>query len=992
MNSGDAANYIFCSWARIGVANQITTADDFGSSGGSGGSVAKQRAQLQLKISLDGVAKVTSPTVFLYGPGDITGIDKRVILSTVPKDGSDNFESNYFPAIEFSEADMLWRYTPLGPGNGGLRPWICLIVLKGSLKSPGPKDEFTSAPPSPTVPLWQITVKSPSSLPDLTESQYWAHVQIAAPQGSDLSQYMQDNPSLVRSRLLCPRRLEESTHYTAFVVPVFRMGAQRGLGEDVTDFGTDNAWDVKSTTQVVLPVYYSWEFSTGPGGDFESLVLQLTARDLSNAVGTRSIDGNNPYPEMNFPSAGQLALSGALISPNSTIVTPSEPPTFTNQLLNWLNSASKLSTPPVVAPPVYGKWYTNSVIIDSSSPPWLYSLNVHPSYRIPAGFGAEVVRKNRLQLLSAAWMQAAGIQKANETLRHAQLSREVLTRMHTKYITSASVEKSLAFTSSVHNKILLSPKTAGYAIRQSPIPKGALSVSMQKAVSPLRPLRSRQNKPQSSLPGMLSRLNSGDLNPTPPAPEPTETSTIDGVTETFYPPWIPKPLRPFLPYLVWLLWLLIPIIYLLGILVLGLSAFSPALLSIAVLLFAVGAAAWRFYSSLGPIINFTSSNLTQETIQSIPPRTSFTIVAGSQPPVPASSGVGQENPVAARFRIASSAAQGFIRAAYPPAPIPTPIDIQGTAVKVNGSLHPETTVKDRIIPLLILPPGFAWSPGDPLQQVVIGPSIAKAMYEPLVKISSEAFLPGLGTVPENTVAVLITNPRFVEAYMVGVNHEMSKLLMFNGYPTDPRYTYFQQFWDKSISPAGQNAQPDINPILFWPTGNDLGQNGENPASDQNNLVLMIYGKLLRRYPDTIVFAAHINVKDEKRTISSDEHHPVFRCSLPPDITLLGFDITKPEVLATPTDPSDLGFYFVIQQPPSSPEFGLEQDDWINLALSSSGYINVKASAQNHNLPQPPDGVTAAWGNSSGDMAAITYRERIQVAYKATPLITPQGGG
>ena len=39
-----------------------------------------------------------------------------------------------------------------------------------------------------------------------------------------------------------------------------------------------------------------------------------------------------------------------------------------------------------------------------------------------------------------------------------------------------------------------------------------------------------------------------------------------------------------------------------------------------------------------------------------------------------------------------------------------------------------------------------------------------------------------------------TNQRFVEAYMVGLNYEFARKLLWREYPTDQRGSYFRQFW------------------------------------------------------------------------------------------------------------------------------------------------------------------------------------------------------
>ena len=49
--------------------------------------------------------------------------------------------------------------------------------------------------------------------------------------------------------------------------------------------------------------------------------------------------------------------------------------------------------------------------------------------------------------------------------------------------------------------------------------------------------------------------------------------------------------------------------------------------------------------------------------------------------------------------------------------------------------------------------------------------------------------------PPNTVSLLRTNRRFVEAFMAGLNHEFARELLWNEYPTDQRGSYFRQFWN-----------------------------------------------------------------------------------------------------------------------------------------------------------------------------------------------------
>ena len=72
------------------------------------------------------------------------------------------------------------------------------------------------------------------------------------------------------------------------------------------------------------------------------------------------------------------------------------------------------------------------------------------------------------------------------------------------------------------------------------------------------------------------------------------------------------------------------------------------------------------------------------------------------------------------------------------------------------------------------------------------------MYEPLKEKSQDLLLPGLDKVDPETVVGLRTNRAFVEAYMIGLNFEMGRELLWRGYPTDQRGTYFRRFWRRSI--------------------------------------------------------------------------------------------------------------------------------------------------------------------------------------------------
>ena len=237
---------------------------------------------------------------------------------TWPARGVHDAEPNFFPMLEFGEADLPWRYSPVGSVAGDrIPPWLCLIVLKDS-------EIGAFTPPAGTRRLPVVTVSN-APLPRLDQSWAWAHVQVTGADSltpaSALQLFRTEARRLV-SRVLCPRRLDPDTAWTAFLVPSFESGRRTGIdASDVSEVPPlEPAWDL-STTTIQLPVYYSWRFHTGAVGDFEQLVRRLEARELPAEAGKRNLDVRDPGAQL--PAAGQapLGLEGAL-RPTDSVSTP----------------------------------------------------------------------------------------------------------------------------------------------------------------------------------------------------------------------------------------------------------------------------------------------------------------------------------------------------------------------------------------------------------------------------------------------------------------------------------------------------------------------------------------------------------------------------------------------------------------------------------------------------------------------------------------------
>ena len=87
---------------------------------------------------------------------------------------------------------------------------------------------------------------------------------------------------------------------------------------------------------------------------------------------------------------------------------------------------------------------------------------------------------------------------------------------------------------------------------------------------------------------------------------------------------------------------------------------------------------------------------------------------------------------------------------------------------------------------IALPERFTKIVAEQFQEAMAYPVLDVPMYQPLVDISSELFLPNLNLIEPNSITLLETNQRFIEAYMVGLNHEFARELLWREYPTDQR--------------------------------------------------------------------------------------------------------------------------------------------------------------------------------------------------------------
>ncbi|MFJ7249767.1 hypothetical protein ACIQWA_34735 [Kitasatospora sp. NPDC098652] len=335
-----------------------------------------------------------------------------------------------------------------------------------------------------------------------------------------------------------------------------------------------------------------------------------------------------------------------------------------------------------------------------------------------------------------------------------------------------------------------------------------------------------------------------------------------------------------------------------------------------------------------------------------------------------------------------TAHQRIVRAADAPAlPPPPPLAVADAHQQVAAALQPAQTVA-AVVGARITRPAQADGTGD--APITWAPTFPDPMWRPLAAQSTEWLLAGLADLAPDTATLAVTNPAFVEAYLIGLNHEFGRELRWREYPTDQRGTYFATFW---------GAGADIPAIPTWDPALPIG--GHRPGQPER-AVLVLRSALLRRYPGAIVYAAPF-VRGEPDDTRA--RRPVFRGAVDPDTTFLGFDISKDDLLASP-------WCFVIAEQPSEPRFGLEDvplafgqsyqppptpdpptdaGDWNNLSWSylfdRPEDLDAADYAPGARRPAVALG-DLVWGADAAGTARQTFRQPVRVVLPAAALLTP----
>jgi hypothetical protein len=755
-----------------------------------------------------------------------------------------------------------------------------------------------------------------------------------------------------------------------------------------------------------FPYYFRWFFRTAENGDFESLVRLLKPKIVDSRVGHRDIDVADPAPNIvgidKFD--GVLRLGGALKAPFATLPPPQKaefemydqwatpyPQPFQSQLAAFVNLADSYqlagaganndddldesirSDPdPLITPPIYGRWHalTERLLTNRDGTPaphptnWVHDLNVDPRWRVAAGFGTKVVQDTQESLMEAAWDQIGDVLEANRRIRQAQLAKAAGMYLHEIHVRAAARVSSatlLLKTAPVRARIVSDGLTVRHHLLGSPMHTAMTSAAMRRVLRPGGKVAKRLALTDARTAGdVVARANEGAISVAPPRRPPDRLLTPDDLAAAAGPRGLDGVLARIGAWLgrfailgVLLALALLALMVVVTGLIAGFSSgFSAIGYAIAAAL-AVGIAAFwlrarRAAARQAVADQLREDRLTPATVDTMPGSSGFTLVSTVDPRVDASIGtVGRgenDNAGATQFKTALRDQYRVLDGSREVSQVAVPVVVRLDAVATDivTGLRPDLTVPRWTWSGISVPDRIREQMGEDFVEVMAYPEFDIPMYEPLVKSDKNGFVPNLHLVEPDSVTLLETNQRFIESYLVGLNHEFARELLWREYPTDQRGSYFRQFWDvrRKIAQAADKQAArekfkDIKLLHQWPADNDLGDNDnrEEGTKPEEELVLVIRGELLKKYPNTIISAQPAKWQltggrpDKSKERQLDESaapmSPLYEARVEPDIYFFGFDLRAEVARGDDTVDDKPGWFFRIEEVPGDARFGFD---------------------------------------------------------------------
>lgn len=325
-------------------------------------------------------------------------------------------------------------------------------------------------------------------------------------------------------------------------------------------------------------------------------------------------------------------------------------------------------------------------------------------------------------------------------------------------------------------------------------------------------------------------------------------------------------------------------------------------------------------------------------------------------------------------------------------------------------LDPAKTVPELVKSRINGLPQEATKPGKIVRNFSFPLEFDEPTYRRLQKLEPDFLMPGFSAIPEDTVTIVEANPKFIEAFLIGMNHEMSREFAWRQMPLLLNGDWFRKFWDY----RGDSGQTDIDPVSSWNATRPLGGNADRPEK----AVLLVKSELFKQYPRTRVYAVKAGwespskgrqLVDATRAPGTDKkvrrpmledpahwHEPIFDGKIGASAQFFGFDLSAEDLVGQGNDP---GYFLMFEQGARDTQFGLDVADgfgrrkpsradnlhWGHFAANEAELNEIK-----HVPSVAPWGEEAiqqsVWGRSSADTARLCLQRKVRILFPAGTLI------
>ena len=702
---------------------------------------------------------------------------------------------------------------------------------------------------------------------DLSQSARWAHIQVDLNQEIDDAELVTLTPDQLRARidqhggrpivrLLSPRPLAANTAYVAAVVPAFGAG------------GT-NRWST-TDAQVQVPLYHHWRFRTGDAGDFRTLCAALRAERDTGDLGAADVRVDLTVPGAETEIRGAIAPIGGTDAALPAAVTA---------------ATAALRSPgtdprgrPVLGTPTYGSpWHA-----DAPSTDWGGDANDDPRHRGAGGIGLAAGIRLQDTIVDAAVEQIGAIEIANQRLAYLSTGLAASGSLWSRRLPADPGRQIALFWASTARMVTdQGPVLDRISADGRPLPR-ALFSSAGRRILRSGPARTRLAKPGAADPANVLVA----ANRCPSVPERVEPGLLHSavLAKRLGLPEVEELLERDRPKLEGLLEALKTaadrvdddalkdrLVRLLE----RLKEPLPVLELIELLKLLEDPKKHR-----EAIMKLIDELLEQREPGTVPDLDAIVDVIPTKSP---------DRPC-------------------------RPVDLDKLADDLRSAVDPAGWPKDRVLGTI---DGL---PDDSAQPVEVCTSIDLPSWRFLRDVAPDWLLPGVAQLVRDRVYAFESNPVFVDAFLLGLNHQTLAELRWRNLRIASGCTPLRVFWGR-IAAGGGAPLDDVRSVGLWSDASPLGGAQHRPPGvDASNLILVFRTDLFRRYPSTIVSAITAALDgngdpdfDEQAAPDGSEprHWPVFQGSIGDDVTFFGFPFTPQQ---------GEGMWFLLEEPPPGYRF------------------------------------------------------------------------